>query len=230
MREKSMNLMSELSLITLLLGMRHGLDWDHLAIIDSMTRRLPSENKWSHFVGFLFSLGHGMVVILFCILINLFFKNFALSDWLNTLMLILSIICLISFGSINIYSLLKSNKDSKKQVLYTRLFFHRVKFLNLTNPIIIVLVGGIFAVSFDTISQVALFSLNTTNLFGVLFSCFLGFMFMVGMMLTDGINGYLISFLIRKTSRFSFVLSRVLTIAIGLFSTTIGLCELVRLL
>jgi len=49
--------------VVFLLGVKHGLDPDHLAAIDGLTRynavRRPALSRWS---GLLFSAGHGVVV------------------------------------------------------------------------------------------------------------------------------------------------------------------------
>ena len=51
-----------LSLI-FLLGLRHGLDPDHIAIIDGISMRLTQQkNKLAPWVGTLFALGHGLVI------------------------------------------------------------------------------------------------------------------------------------------------------------------------
>lgn len=219
-----------LLLIAFLLGMRHGLDLDHLAMIDSITRRLPEQVQLSRCVGLLFSLGHGVIVILFCVLINFFVKNFSLPSLLGHLMVWLSIVFLIVFGSVNIYSLLRGNAGSKKSILLEKRNLKRMRMFTIENPFLIMLIGGIFAVSFDTVSQVALFSLNVVRFPGSLFPVLLGFVFMIGMMITDGVNGLIVALLIRKASKLSQTISRVFTFSIGLFSTTIGVYEMVRLL
>ncbi|MCX7122017.1 MAG: DNA repair protein [Gammaproteobacteria bacterium] len=217
-------------LIALILGMRHGLDYDHLAIIDSITRRLPQENNLSRFVGILFSFGHGMIVILFCISINVFLKACVLPIWLDRIMFGISIAFLIIFGFMNIYTLFNKNKNTKKIVFSAKRIFQKLKILNLENPISIVIVGAVFAISFDTYSQISLFSLNVNHFVSILFPVFLGIVFMIGMMITDGVNGYVISFFIRRSEKHPFSLSRVLTFCIGFFSATVGIIEVVSLI
>jgi high-affinity nickel-transport protein len=46
------------------LGLRHGLDADHIAAIDNVTRKLMQEGKRPVAVGFFFALGHSTVVVL----------------------------------------------------------------------------------------------------------------------------------------------------------------------
>ncbi len=49
-----------------LLGMRHAFDVDHIAAIDSTTRKLLGDRIRTRSVGFWFSLGHSSVVLLLC--------------------------------------------------------------------------------------------------------------------------------------------------------------------
>src|SRR6202051_2143390 len=45
-------------------GLRHGVDPDHIAAIDNVTRKLMQEGKRPLYAGFYFSLGHSTVVVL----------------------------------------------------------------------------------------------------------------------------------------------------------------------
>src|SRR5215469_9855383 len=45
------------------LGLRHGLDPDHIAAVDNVTRRLMQDGKRPVAVGFFFALGHSTVVV-----------------------------------------------------------------------------------------------------------------------------------------------------------------------
>lgn len=49
------------------LGMRHAFDIDHIAAIDSTTRKLLGDGIRTRSVGFWFSLGHSSVVVLVCV-------------------------------------------------------------------------------------------------------------------------------------------------------------------
>ena len=58
------------------LGLKHGMDPDHLAIIDGITRAKAAQNeRLALWTGFLFSVGHGGVVILVAIGISLISRN-----------------------------------------------------------------------------------------------------------------------------------------------------------
>src|SRR5271169_1679534 len=52
-----------LGFVSYLLGLRHGVDADHIAAIDNTTRKLLQENKRPLTVGTWFSLGHSTIVV-----------------------------------------------------------------------------------------------------------------------------------------------------------------------
>src|SRR5580658_3741141 len=52
-----------LGLVSYILGLRHGVDADHIAAIDNTTRKLLQEKKRPLTVGTWFSLGHSTIVV-----------------------------------------------------------------------------------------------------------------------------------------------------------------------
>src|ERR1700743_30348 len=52
-------------------GLRHGVDPDHIAAIDNVTRKLMQEGKRPLYAGFFFALGHSTVVVIASVLIAL---------------------------------------------------------------------------------------------------------------------------------------------------------------
>ena len=67
-----------------LLGLKHGLDPDHLAAIDGLTRfnarERPALSRWS---GLLFSAGHGVVVTLVAIAVATVATEWKAPQWLE---------------------------------------------------------------------------------------------------------------------------------------------------
>src|SRR5436309_11078536 len=55
-------------LLAFTFGLRHGVDADHIAAIDIVTRKLVQDGKRPVAIGFFFSLGHSTVVILLSLL------------------------------------------------------------------------------------------------------------------------------------------------------------------
>lgn len=52
-----------------LTGVKHSYDWDHIAAIDNSTRRFAAQGRSPVSVGFAFSMGHSMVVVLAGVLV-----------------------------------------------------------------------------------------------------------------------------------------------------------------
>jgi nickel/cobalt transporter (NiCoT) family protein len=209
--------------VVFLLGLRHGMDADHLATIDGLTRFnaavRPRLSRWS---GFLFSLGHGLVVTFVAVLVGLFAKRWAIPGWMDSFGAWVSILFLLALGAVNLATVLRAPPDNVIQPAGLKGRFLG-QLSRASRPSLIVLVGALFALSFDTMSQTALFSLAASKMNGWLFSAMLGLTFMTGMMVTDGMNGLWVSRLLRRADRRARVASRVLGLAIALLSFVVAI-------
>jgi len=212
-----------LMVVVYLLGMRHGMDADHLATIDGFTRAnqiaRPEIAGWS---GILFSLGHGVVVIAVSVLVGLAAAEWATPNWLDATGTWISVLFLIGLGAVNIVNVLIAEPSSVVRTIGLRSGWTSVAG-GVNHPVMIVGTGAMFALSFDTVSQVALFSLSAKATAGIWFCMGLGATFMLGMMTTDGINGLWISRLLQKADRRARVCSRVMGLTIGATSLLVGI-------
>lgn len=215
--------------MALTLGIRHGFDLDHLATIDAITR-IVRENRWlSKIAGFLFSLGHGIVVILISLIIGSGLLQSHIPEWLEGFGQWVSVVFLFVFGGLNLYNVFQ-NPSNPSLPAGIKSFLAKKLSPKKCNPLLIMSIGALFAFSFDTFSQIALFSISASLLSGLFFSGVLGFFFMLGMMISDGINGLLVSALIQRADRLSMVISRSLGLTICLFSIGIGFLNLFEIL
>ncbi len=82
-------------------------------------------------------------------------------------------------------------------------------------PGLVALVGALFALSFDTLSQAALFALTATQFGGWEHALLLATLFMLGMLLTDGINGLWIARLIARADQVALIASRVMGLVVS---------------
>ena len=207
------------------LGVRHGFDLDHLATIDSITRTVKQDARLAKFVGVLFSLGHGMIVILMSMVIASGIIQIQSPNWLETFGSWISIVFLLSFGLLTLWNILPNT--SLIPTSFRTLLFR--KLLGATyNPLLIMLIGALFAFSFDTFTQVTLFALSASVMAGFLFPIILGVIFMLGMMSSDGLNGYFVSAMIRLADKKSLIVSRVIAVIIACFSLSLGVFGLVN--
>jgi high-affinity nickel-transport protein len=208
--------------LVFLLGLKHGFDADHLATIDGLTRvNSRAGRPFARYCGALFSVGHGAVVLLIALLVGSATSRWETPAWLETSGVWISILFLTTLGLINIRAVLTAAPDEVVQPVGLKgRFLGRLA--RAGSPGLVALVGALFALSFDTISQAALFALTATQFGGVGHALMLGVVFTVGMLVTDGINGLWISRLILRSDEIARVASRVIGLAVGTVSLLIA--------
>ncbi len=211
-----------LSLLVFMLGLKHGFDADHLATIDGLTRfNAGVKPRLARYCGALFSLGHGAVVIAIALLVSTASQRWHTPEWLNMSGAVVSIAFLASLGLLNLHAVIRARPNEIVQPvgLKGRLLGRLTR---VTSPIFIAFVGALFALSFDTISQAALFSLTAAQLGGWQHALAMGLLFMSGMLMTDGINGLWISRLIYRADQLAVIASRVMSVVVAGVSLVIA--------
>lgn len=217
-----------LILVVFALGAKHGMDPDHLATINGLTRynagRRPRLARWS---GCLFSLGHGVVVTLLAGLVASLSGAFEAPLWLEHLGAWVSILFLAVLGACNIAAVFRAPRD---QVVTSGGLRARLlgRFANTDHPMVIASVGAAFALSFDTWSQTALFSIAAQQMHGWIFSVVSGLVFMAGMMAADGLNGLWVARMLARADRRALIASRVMSLVIGMLGLSIAGLGLAR--
>jgi nickel/cobalt transporter (NiCoT) family protein len=208
--------------VVFLLGLKHGLDPDHLAAIDGLARfnagRKPRLSRWS---GLLFSAGHGVVVTAVAIVVATVATEWQAPEWLEHTGVWISIAFLLLLGIANLLAVLRTPRDQVVRTVGLKgRFFSRLT--QAEHPVLIAAVGAAFALSFDTISQAVLFSVTGSHLAGWIFAGTLGLVFTAGMMATDALNGLWVSHLVRSADARAAAASRVMSVAIALLSLAIA--------
>lgn len=217
-----------MAVMSLLLGVRHGFDLDHIATIDAITSS-SKEKSFSRWSGCLFSLGHGIVITLISIVIGVGLFKGSIPSWLQGLGTAISLFFLSLFGLLGLYNIFFSKKEGASHHGIKSLIAKKITAkTNSTSSTI--LIGALFALSFDTISQVALFSLSASILSGWKLSLLLGTLFTIGMMVSDGVNGFVISYVIQRAKQSSMILSKGLGALISLFSLIIAAITILNML
>jgi high-affinity nickel-transport protein len=200
------------------LGCRHGMDPDHLATIDGLTRfnalAAPRVSRWS---GVLFSLGHGLVVTVVAALVAQWAGRWQMPAWTGPFGVWVSIGVLLALGSANLAAVWRTPADAMVPLagLRSGLFARAGR---ISHPLTIAAVGALFALSFDTLSQAAVFSLAATRLAGWVLAVAMGLVFMLGMMASDGVNGLWIARLLRRADRRARIASRVMSLGVAALS------------
>ena len=208
--------------VVFLLGLKHGLDADHLAAIDGLTRFnagiRPRLARWS---GLLFSLGHGLVVTAVAVVVATIATEWKAPEWLENTGVWISIAFLTLLGVANLLAVLRTPRGQVVRAvgIRSRLF---ARLTQAEHPVLVAAVGAAFALSFDTISQAVLFSVTGSHLAGWVFAAALGLVFTAGMVITDALNGLWVSRLVRNADARAAAASRVMSLGIAIVSLTIA--------
>jgi high-affinity nickel-transport protein len=217
--------------VVFLLGLKHGLDPDHLAAIDGLTRfNAASRPRLSRWSGLLFSAGHGLVVTAIAVAVATVASEWRAPAWLEDAGAWISIAFLTLLGGANLASVLRTPRGTPVRPvglrgrLFARLLHSRPlgALMRAEHPVLVAAVGAAFALSFDTISQAVLFSITGSNIAGWLFAASLGLVFTAGMMATDALNGLWVSRMLERSAAQQAAASRVMGVAIGVAALAIA--------
>lgn len=213
------------------LGIKHGLDADHLATIDGLTRfnMRVGKPKLARLCGMLFSLGHGAVVCLVAVVANSLFHQTAMPSWLDSFGAYVSIFFLMALGLVNLHAVISTPANELVSLIGVK--GRWLKQLNQnSHPMAIAFVGALFALSFDTLTQATLFSAASTQFGGAMFALLLALSFTVGMLMTDAANGLWISHMLRRADATALRASRIMGITVALLSFVVAGFGLSKLL
>jgi len=216
--------------LALLLGAKHGLDADHLATIDGLTRCNARTNpRLARLCGTLFSLGHGAVVLIVAAVAGSLASRWQTPEWLEVSGIAGSVAVLFGLAFVNVRAVLAAAPGTvvAPAGLKSRLLG---RVITVRRGWAVALVGALFALSFDTVSQAALFALAAGRFGGFVPALAVAGLFVVGMLAVDGVNGFWISRLIRRADRTAAIASRVMALTVAGISLAVGLFTVVKLL
>lgn len=218
-----------LVLLVFVLGLKHGFDADHLATIDGLTRFNARANpRWARFCGTFFSLGHGAVVVAVALGVSLLSRGWTAPAWLELSGAWISIAFLSALGVLNLRAVFAA--EAHEMVHPVGLKGRWLGRLGrVAHPAGVMLVGALFALSFDTVSQAALFAVAGVQAGGALHAVGLGLAFVAGMLLADGANGLWIARLLVRADGVARVASRVMALAVAGMSLLVAAWGAARL-
>ncbi|MDJ1499038.1 hypothetical protein [Xanthocytophaga agilis] len=183
-------------LLLFVLGLRHGLDPDHITVIDGFTYRLhETKSRWARWVGTLFTFGHGLMVTGIALFLSLLRNSFEVPESLNLLIEWVPLIMLVIIGISNVITLTQKQEvktvSLRKWLLPTSLTSH-------LNPFSIILTGIIFGFIFDTSTQIAAFGYAVSASDQWVYAVIGGCVFSGGLMLTGTFDSLYLSKLLQK--------------------------------
>ncbi|MDM0040332.1 hypothetical protein QTH89_10870 [Variovorax sp. J22G21] len=179
-------------MLMFVLGLRHGLDPDHIACIDGLTwRALNHSHSHAGWIGTLFALGHGLLVTLIAVVVSKLALHFdppgfvaAILEWIPTALLVV-------VGCLNLRLLLRKGDAYAPTGWKMSLIPARLR--QQTSAWSVVVIGVLFATVFDTATQAAAWGYVASNKSGGAWAALLaGLTFTAGMMVTDTLDGRII--------------------------------------
>lgn len=183
-----------------MLGLRHGFDPDHVAMIDSMVYRAlgkRSDSKMASWIGTMFSLGHGLTVTAIAVVLGTTTGSIAIPapvrdalEWLPTILLIL-------VGTLN-------SRDLLRREVYQprgwKIHFIPAALRDSSHPLAVVVIGVLFALVFETTTQAVVWGYAATASSGSAMALLCGLFFTAGMVTTDTVDCRLMVRLLRRAA------------------------------
>lgn len=205
-----------------LLGLRHGLDPDHIACIDGLTWRAldapdhssqrvretetgqdatgmhqARASKLAPWVGTLFALGHGLLVTVIAVGIHQISRHIHVPEAAVTIFGWIPTLLLLLVGVINLTQLLDRGRNYSPTGWKTKLLPKGLQ--HASSPLAIVAIGVLFATVFDTATQAAAWGYVATSHGGIAGAAAAGLVFTVGMMITDTVDGRLLCHIVHRS-------------------------------
>ena len=173
----------------LILGMRHGLDVDHITAIDNLVR-LHKATKKSRLVGVGFSSGHMMSVLAEMIFIIYVIGSITNTDNLAFWGGVIGAVALGTIGSVNIYAMKKWGR-SGSAILASRIL-NRTGMLGPCGSALVT--GLVFGLGFDTATQISAITLSAvaSATVGIQTAVILAGFFAIGMVPIDTLDSVIL--------------------------------------
>ncbi len=218
--------------LVFVLGLRHGIDPDHIATIDALTRLQggtpAARGRWrGRWCGVLFALGHGAVVLAVVAALAGAAGAWQPPAWLAPLGSAVSITLLAALGVANLRAVLRSTPGQAVALCGWRsAWLSRGPAAH--HPLAAAAVGALFALSFDTMALAAMFALSGGAAGGTGPAMALASVFAVGMLLTDGGNGWWLAHLLARGGAAAARASRATAVLVALFSLGVAALGVAR--
>ncbi|MDP9045578.1 MAG: nickel permease [Pseudomonadota bacterium] len=181
-----------------LLGLRHGIEPDHMAAIDGLTVRAHDHQlRHAPWTGSLFALGHGLAIGLIAIAVSLAAASVELPARLVGVLDWLPIGLLALLGAWNLRALLRPGTYRPASV---RMKLVPAALRERTDVWSTVAVGLFFALVVDTVAHISAWSVFATHHGGWLAGAAAGLLFSVGMLIASTADSQLVSHVLRRAA------------------------------
>ena len=173
-----------------ILGLRHGLDPDHIAVIDNIVfRTVETRPRLARWAGTLFAIGHSVSVAIVAIGVSLVAGWFAVPPWIGAVMEWMVVLLLLLVGSLNLSALLRRGRYTP---VGWRAALLPASLRASTHPLAVVAIGMIFGLVFDTATQATAWGAAASTMGGLAAAASVAGMFAMGMILSDTIDSQIV--------------------------------------
>lgn len=181
--------------LVFLLGLRHGLDPDHIAVVDNLTFRAADERPaLAPWTGALFALGHSLSVAAVAGAVSALSGLLALPSWVGEAFDVAVVGLLLLVGLLNLRALLGAGAYRPvgwRQGLVPR------RLRDSSHPLAVLAIGMIFGLVFDTTTQAAAWGAAASAGGGVAGALAVAGAFAAGMVITDTADSWIVARLLR---------------------------------
>lgn len=197
--------MATLGILAYCFGCRHGIDADHIAAIDNVTRRLVASGQRSMTVGCFFSLGHCAVVFMLCgvVMLSADATSVQLEEWEEAGSAVgpwVAAAVLLGIGSLNLC--VARDLYSQFRMRQARGHEHEIASLvgrccpsflaAIDRPWKVCWIGLLFGLGLDTATEIGLLTISALSQpVPAVTALVLPTLFAAGMSLVDSLNGIL---------------------------------------
>ncbi|MDB5985784.1 MAG: nickel permease [Nevskia sp.] len=177
-------------LLAFAFGLRHGLEADHIVVIDSLTLRASAHReKSAPWIGAFFAVGHGVTVTLVSLLILFSASGSVLSNRLIAAVSWVPIVLLSLLGFGNLFALLRPT-PYRPLTWKQRLLPPALR--DSSNPYVIAAIGVLFALVIDSFVQGAVLASMALVGGGLVELLALGLVFTAGMAVSETLDSQLV--------------------------------------
>lgn len=181
---------SAISLV-FLLGARHGLDPDHIAVIDNLTFRASEERpRLAPWTGTFFAIGHSLSVAIVSLVVSWVAGRFTWPEWIGTVVDVMIVLLLLIVGSLNLRALLS---PSTYVPVGWRQKLIPAALGNSSHPMAVIGIGMIFGLVFDTATQATAWGTVAAAGGGASTALLIAASFALGMILTDTADSQIVA-------------------------------------
>jgi high-affinity nickel-transport protein len=213
------------ALMALSMGLRHGLDADHLAVVDALARpRALAARTSAAWTGVLFALGHVAVILILAVTFSLTARAFDPPPFLEVAGAVISSATLLVLGGLNVRAALSRAAGDRGSIvgLRSRLF---ASLRGSPSAGHVFCIGALFAVSFDAVAVAGLFAGTGGHPLGAMAAAAV---FAFGMLAISAVNGIWVARLLGDVPMVRRGAARIMSVTIGLVSLAVGAWILMR--